>query len=99
SCTRSPALTSPFGAGAAALDAEDVAPESTSRWMALLFAGTLMWRFPATTSTCRGGSAARSVLAENGTSAAAGAGDLAGLRSRAGVAGVLAVAAAMLLLD
>src|SRR5580693_10804777 len=66
--------------------------------MALLFAGTLVWRFPATTSTCSGGSAARSVVAEKGTSAAAGAGDLAGLCSRTDVAGVLTGDAAVLLL-
>src|ERR1017187_6619572 len=65
--------------------------------MALLFAGTAMWRLPATTSTCRGGSAARSVAAEKGTAAAAGAGDLADLRSRAGAAGAAVLTAAVFL--
>ena len=65
--------------------------------MALLFPGTLIWRLPATTSTCRGGSAARSVAAEKGTAGAAGAGDLAGLRSRAGAAGLVVLTAAAFL--
>src|SRR6202521_5717243 len=78
-------------------DPEDVAPESTSRWMALLFGGTLVWRFPATTSTCRGGSAARSVLAEKGASVAAGAVGVDGLGSRFEVAPVTGAAAVLLL--
>src|ERR1700724_3499070 len=65
--------------------------------MALLFAGTLVWRFPATTSTWRGGSAARSVLAEKGTSAAAGAVDLAGFGSRFGGTGAEDAAGVLLL--
>src|SRR5271165_5771708 len=81
--------------------APDELPESTSKWIALLFAGTLMCRFPATTSTCSGGSVVRTLVAERGTSgaAAAGAGDLtAGLRSRNGAADVLVAAEAIFLL-
>src|SRR5271167_97507 len=81
--------------------APDELPESTSKWIALLFAGTLMCRFPATTSTCSGGRVVRTLVAEGGTSGAAdvGAADLtAGLRSRDGVAGVLVAAEAKVLL-
>src|ERR1022692_5328306 len=85
SCTRSPALTSPLVADAGAADAEEVSPEFKSRWMALVFAGMVMWRFPATTSTSRGGSTARSVVAAKGASAAAGAGEFALLRFTGGV--------------
>src|ERR1035437_4926530 len=99
SCTRSPALTSPLVADAGAADAEEVSPEFKSRWMALVFAGMVMWRFPATTSTSRGGSTARSVVAAKGASAAAGGGELGALRSRGGGAGgVGGGTAAMLLL-
>src|ERR1019366_69429 len=98
SCTRSPALTSPLVADAGVADAEGGSPEFTSRWMALVFAGMVMWRFPATTSTSRGGSTARSVVAAKGAAAAAGAGELAALRSRVGVAGVLGVGTAAMLL-
>src|ERR1700689_2768145 len=67
--------------------------------MALLLAGPAMWRFPATTSTCSGGSTARSVVAENGASAAGpGATALTVLCPPAGVEGTVAGAATGVLL-
>ena len=88
-----------FGADAEALGAADVWPESTSTWMELLFAGILMWRFPATTSTSNAGNAARSVVVANGISDVAGAeaGDFAALCSCVATAGVLAGVAATLM--